>query len=138
MSHTEKTGFRTKLLAALFCVLIVPVTASARDYTPATQACKDCVMSCVMGEANYQGKKLKLCFSMPWETIKTNVVGSCNPRCPDVNRANLAHELWQLARKNCEAALDVCLKRVGDDNKQIMLCRGEEAICKTAANRFLE
>ena len=122
-----------KLFAATAILTAVAVSPLwATEYKPASEECKVCVTNCVMKETG--GKVFDACFTAPW----IQPPGECNPKCPDVNRNTLRPELWRAAREKCEADPVPCLQAAGDDNKKIMLCRGEEASCKQRTSRFMD
>lgn len=132
MPHTitNRCRFSFPVIAALVLALAIPLAAAA--YETPTQDCKECVMKCVMGDQNTTGKALKLCLSRPWDTK----AGDCNPTCPNVNRVTLAVELKKVALRKCETDLDACLKTAGSNDRKILLCRAEEASCKSNTIRF--
>jgi hypothetical protein len=122
-----------RILAAATLLLAVAVSPLwATEYKPATEECKGCVTNCVMKETG--GKVFDACFTAAW----VQPAGDCNAKCPDVHRNTLRSELWRAAREKCEADLAPCLKTAGNDNKKILLCRGEEASCKQRTSRFMD
>ena len=129
---SNRYSFNKLAVTATFLAAVAASPLWATEYKPASEACKACVTNCVMNETG--GKVFDACFTPIW--IKPP--GDCNLKCPDVNRNTLRSELWRAAREKCEVDLVPCLKAAKDNNKEILLCRGEEASCKQRTSRFMD
>lgn len=126
MYRTVSLGKLKTTTALLAALLVLPLASQAAS--PATTACKECVMKCVMGT----GKLFREC-------IRPNPVyekGECDTLCPGIDRLGLKAELKAIAKQTCENELVACRKEAGDDIGKALNCEGNYGICSRNYNGF--
>lgn len=112
--------------------IVVALALSPSPYataaTEATQACKDCVMQCVMVD-NKDGRDcLHVHTSAP--------ACVCDSKCAGVDRRALMKLLRDEALAKCKQDNELCKKNAGDDPMQQNICALNLGACNQRAYKM--